>query len=69
MPVKFSPSVVKLERGTRRRTVEHNYMKCKSLKELLEYYNKLDNPAKKRQKVKNELVRRNKLGKSNIVFN
>ena len=69
MPIKFSPSVVKLVKGSRRHTVEHNYMKCKSLKELLEYYNKIDNPAKKRQKVKNELVRRNRLGKSNIVFN
>jgi ATP-dependent DNA helicase RecG len=40
----------------------------KPLKELLEYFNKTDNPPKKRQKVKNELVRRTKKGLANIVF-
>ena len=69
MPVKFSKSVVKIDRNTKKQTIEHDYMKSKSLKDLLEYFNKTDNPPKKRQKVKNELVRRNKLGKSNIVFN
>ena len=44
-------------------------MKSKPLKDLLEFFNKTDNPPKKRQKVKNELVRRNKKGLANIVFN
>ena len=69
MPVKFSKSVVKIDRNTKKQTIEHDYMKSKSLKDLLEYFNKTDNPPKKRQKVKNELVRRNKKGLARIIFN
>ena len=68
MPIKFSPSVVRVDRNTKKTTIEHDYMKVKPLKELLEYFNKTDNPPKKRQKVKNELVRRTKKGLANIVF-
>ena len=68
MPVKFSPSVVKIDRNTKKQTIEHDYMKSKSVKDLLDYFNKTDNPPKKRQKVKNELVRRTKKGLANIVF-
>ena len=51
MPVKFSKSVVKIDRNTKKQTIEHDYMKSKPLKDLLEYFNKTDNPPKKRQKV------------------
>mgnify|MGYP003313420362 FL=1 len=43
-------------------------MKCKSNEDLIEAYNKPVKP-KLRQKVKNEIVRRNKKGLANIVFN
>ena len=43
-------------------------MKHKSNAELIEAYNKPVKP-KLRQKVKNEIVRRNKKGLANIVFN
>tara|TARA_B100000900_G_scaffold347157_1_gene312226 strand:- start:30 stop:239 length:210 start_codon:yes stop_codon:yes gene_type:complete len=69
MPVKFSKSVVKVDRNSKKQTVEHDYMKSKPLKDLIEFFNKTDNTPKKRQKVKNELVRRTKKGLANIVFN
>ena len=69
MPVKFSKSVVKVDRNSKKQTVEHDYMKSKPLKVLIEFFNKTDNTPKKRQKVKNELVRRTKKGLANIVFN
>ena len=42
-------------------------MKTQSLKELLECYNNDNTKPKLRQKVKNELIRRQKSGKLNIV--
>ena len=68
MPIKFSKSVVKIDRNTKKQTIERDYMKSKPLKDLLEFFNKTDNAPKKRQKVKNELVRRTKEGLANIVF-
>ena len=67
MPVKFGQSVKKQDRQTKKTWIEHDYMKFKSNAELIEAYNKPVIP-KLRQKVKNEIVRRNKLGLSNIVF-
>ncbi len=57
MPIKFGKSVKKIDRNTKKVTIEHEYMKCKSTKDLIEAYNKPVIP-KLRQKVKNELVRR-----------
>ena len=37
--------------------------------DLIEAYNKENTKPKLRQKVKNEIVRRNKIGLANIVFN
>tara|TARA_B100002019_G_scaffold264220_1_gene252851 strand:+ start:532 stop:738 length:207 start_codon:yes stop_codon:yes gene_type:complete len=68
MPVKFGPTVANYDRATKKTTIVHDYMKNKSNAELIEAYNKPVKP-KLRQKVKNEIVRRNKLGLSNIVFN
>ena len=69
MPIKFSNSIVKIDRATKKKSIEHDYMKSKPLQALLDYFNNRSNPPKKRQKVKNELVRRNKKGLANIVFN
>ena len=68
MPVKFGKTSIQIDRATKKKTIVHDYMKCKSNAELIDAYNKPVIP-KLRQKVKNEMVRRNKLGKSNIVFN
>ena len=67
MPVKFGKTSKQVDRTTKRVTVVHEYMKCQSIKTLLDAYHKPVVP-KLRQKVKNELVRRNKKGLANIVF-
>ena len=67
MPVKFGKTSKQVDRTTKRVTVVHEYMKCQSIKTLLDAYNK-PVVTKLRQKVKNELVRRNKKGLANIVF-
>ena len=69
MPVKFGKSQVRVDRQTKKVTIEHEYMKCKSNAELIDAYNKDGTKPKLRQKVKNEIVRRNKIGLANIVFN
>lgn len=69
MPVKFGKSQVKVDRNTKKKTIEHEYIKCKSNADLIEAYNKENTKPKLRQKVKNEIVRRNKIGLANIVFN
>jgi len=68
MPIKYGKTEKRIDRQTKKVSIVHDYMKCKSNAELLEAYNKPVKP-KLRQKVKNEIVRRNKIGKSNIVFN
>ena len=68
MPIKYGKTEKRIDRQTKKFSIVHDYMKCKSNAELLEAYNKPVKP-KLRQKVKNELVRRNKKGLANIVFN
>lgn len=67
MPVKFGKTSKQINRQTKKVSIVHEYMKTKSNQELIEAYNKPVIP-KLRQKVKNEIVRRNKLGIANIVF-
>ena len=68
MPIKFGRTEKRIDRNTKKVSIVHEYMKCKSNAELIEAYNKPVKP-KLRQKVKNEIVRRNKKGLANIVFN
>ena len=68
MPVKFGKTSKQVDRNTKKVTVVHEYMKTKSNDELIEAYNKDGQKPKLKQKVKNEIVRRNKIGLSNIVF-
>ena len=68
MPIKYGKTEKRIDRQTKKVSIVHDYMKCKSNAELLEAYNKPVKP-KLRQKVKNEIVRRNKKGLANIVFN
>lgn len=67
MPVKYGKTTVQIDRQTKKKSIVHEYMKTKSNQELMDAYNKPVIP-KLRQKVKNEIVRRNKIGKANIVF-
>ena len=67
MPVKFGPTSKQIDRATKKVSIVHDYMKCKSNADLIEAYNKQVKP-KLRQKVKNEIVRRNKTGLATIVF-
>ena len=67
MPVKYKPTQKVVQRGSKKVTTTHYYMKTQSLKELLECYNNDNTKPKLRQKVKNELIRRQKSGKLNIV--
>lgn len=68
MPVKFGKTSKQVDRNTKKVTIVHEYMKVKSNDELIEAYNKDGQKPKLKQKVKNEIVRRNKIGLSNIVF-
>tara|TARA_B100001996_G_scaffold355789_1_gene318659 strand:+ start:495 stop:719 length:225 start_codon:yes stop_codon:yes gene_type:complete len=73
MPIKLKESVKRVERGTKRVTIEHHYMKCQSLETLkkeLESCYETDNlgrevtkkgKGKLKQKIMNELVRREKV--------
>tara|TARA_B100000424_G_C22700168_1_gene381914 strand:- start:378 stop:584 length:207 start_codon:yes stop_codon:yes gene_type:complete len=68
MPIKFGKTEKRIDRNTKKVSIIHDYMKCKTNNELIEAYNKPVKP-KLRQKVKNEIVRRNKKGLANIIFN
>ena len=68
MPVKFGKTSKQIDRQTKKVTIVHEYMKSQSIDTLIETYNKEGTKPKLKQKVKNEIVRRNKLGLSNIVF-
>ena len=68
MPIKYGKTEKRIDRQTKKVSIVHDYMKCKSNADLIEAYNKPVKP-KLRQKVKNEIVRRNKNGLANIVFN
>ena len=59
MPVKFSPSVTKIDRATKKVVVEHNYIKQMSKESLFEYINKTTGVNRKRRaKCIRELERR-----------
>jgi len=57
MPIKYGQTQVIVDRNTKKRTVKHDYIKQKPIKELIADFNK-PVAGKLRQKIKNELVRR-----------
>lgn len=67
MPVKYGKTTIQIDRNTKKKSISHEYMKQKTIDELVEFYNENKKPKLKR-KVKIEIERRNKLGKSNIIF-
>lgn len=58
MPTKLRPSVVKIDRNTKKKTIEHSYIKQTPKEELFELLNKSVTTKKVKQKIRNELVRR-----------
>ena len=58
MPTKLGKSHVVVNRETKKKTIEHDYIKLKLTNELIEAYNNPTTIPKKKQKIKNELVRR-----------
>ena len=62
MPVKYKTAHKTIDRMTKREVMNYYHMKCQSLNELLKCFNDENTNPKLRQKVKNELVRRQKIG-------
>ena len=58
MPVKLKPSVVKIDRATKKKSIEHTYAKTQSKEELIRMLNHEYTRPKVKQKIRNELVRR-----------
>ncbi len=58
MPTKYKPSVLKVDRNTKKTTIEHFYIKSLSQKQLFEMLNGSNTKPKHKQKFRNELVRR-----------
>ena len=58
MPVKLKPSVVKIDRATKKKSIEHTYAKTQTKEELIKMLNHEYTRPKVKQKIRNELVRR-----------
>ena len=60
MPIKLGKSVRKTTRGAAKQgfNYEHDYIKTKSKEELVNTFNATNTAPKKRQKIRNELVKR-----------
>jgi len=58
MPIKLKPSVVNIDRNTKKKTIQHTYIKQTPKAELFELLNKSVTAKKVKQKIRNELVRR-----------
>ncbi len=61
MPTKLKPSSKSYNRQTKKTTVKHYYIKGISRNELLNLYNEDRTKPKLKQKILNELTRRNNL--------
>tara|TARA_R110001632_G_scaffold14286_5_gene48339 strand:+ start:2724 stop:2921 length:198 start_codon:yes stop_codon:yes gene_type:complete len=62
MPIKFKKSMKTYNKATKTNTVEHNYIKSVSTQELEAYLDNPNNYPKIKQKVRNELIRRQARG-------
>ncbi len=60
MPIKYKPSERVVNRSTKKVTTVHHYIRNIPRQALLEGLNKDSTPPKVRQKIRNELVRRDK---------
>ena len=60
MPIKYKPSERVINRSTKKVTTVHHYIRNMPRQMLVENLNKDNTPPKVRQKIRNELVRRDK---------
>ena len=58
MPIKLKPSVKRVDRATKKVTIEHTYARSQTQDELFEMLNNNNTKPKVKQKIRNELVRR-----------
>ena len=58
MPVKYKESAVKVDRATKKVTIEHFYVKQLSQEAAFELLNNDNTKPKVKRKIRNELVRR-----------
>lgn len=58
MPTKYKESAVKVDRATKKVTIEHFYIKQLSQKAAFEMLNNDNTKPKVKRKIRNELVRR-----------
>tara|TARA_B110000438_G_scaffold256984_1_gene264798 strand:+ start:294 stop:503 length:210 start_codon:yes stop_codon:yes gene_type:complete len=58
MPIKFKPSAKTRDRNTGKVKTEHYYIKCMSQEELFKELNNSSTKPKAKQKIRNELDRR-----------
>ena len=58
MPAKYKKTEKKIDRQTKKKTIEHTYAKTQTKDELLKMLNNEYTRPKVKQKIRNELVRR-----------
>jgi len=58
MPMKFKPSQSLRSKASGKTTIQHFYMKSTPLKDLTEALENRNTTSKRKQKIRNELVRR-----------
>jgi hypothetical protein len=58
MPIKFKPSELVVNRQTKKRSIKHYYMKTISTEELQKTLANDNTRGPRKQKIRNELVRR-----------
>jgi hypothetical protein len=59
MPIKFKENQVVRDKATGKKTTHSVHMNATALKELLETFSRRGTSPKLRQKIRNELIRRN----------
>ena len=59
MPIKFKENQVVRDKATGKKHVQRCHMNATALKELLDTFTRGSTPPKLRQKIRNELIRRN----------
>jgi hypothetical protein len=62
MPTKFKPTEKNYDRRTGKTTVQHNYLKATSMKDLMDSFRNPSTKPKQAQKIKKEIERRMKHG-------
>lgn len=58
MPIKLKPSTKRVDRNTKKVTIEHTYARSQKKEDLFEMLNNNNTKPKVKQKIRNELVRR-----------